>query len=530
MKQKSRWKKGVYVAFSIAFWLCLWQMVAAWLDKPIFLPYPGDVWKALVALVGDETFLTIVGSSLAHIGIGFSFALVVGLVLAVACSFSDFLAALLLPAIKLIKTVPVVSFVILVLLWVDAAKISIVISFLIVLPVIYENVRRGIRETNPQLLEMSKVFGVGIGKRLRYIFLPSAIPYSTAACSVGLSLCWKAGIAAEVIGLAKNSIGRQLYDAKLYLDAEALFAWTIVVIVVSVVFEWLVMVVMRLVHVWLADNTLRYYKSRFLRFVLGLPKEERAAEVAPQEEMAMEEVAPQEDAALKSTGVIEMGDSEGVAAEPTLPAASGSEVEQTLPSANVPIVSLENIGKVYDGKAVLSDVSLKLCQGDVVLLRGASGSGKTTLLRILLGLTEPDSGKRVTTYAKPAAVFQEDRLCEAFCAYDNVKLAIPERSKEEILADLRDVGIDEAVRKPTREFSGGMKRRVAWVRALQSDWNLLVLDEPFTGLDSARIAQLVAQLKEKREQGAIAIVTHNTSEITKIYESFSDMKELQLGR
>ncbi len=520
MKQKSRWKKGVYVAFSIAFWLCLWQMVAAWLDKPIFLPYPGDVWKALVALVGDETFLTIVGSSLAHIGIGFSFALVVGLVLAVACSFSDFLAALLLPAIKLIKTVPVVSFVILVLLWVDAAKISIVISFLIVLPVIYENVRRGIRETNPQLLEMSKVFGVGIGKRLRYIFLPSAIPYSTAACSVGLSLCWKAGIAAEVIGLAKNSIGRQLYDAKLYLDAEALFAWTIVVIVVSVVFEWLVMVVMRLVHVWLADNTLRYYKSRFLRFVLGLPKEERATEVAPQEDAASE----------ATDGATEAGDSEGVVAEPTEPAANGSAVEPTLPSANAPIISLENIGKVYDGKAVLSDVSLKLCQGDVVLLRGASGSGKTTLLRILLGLTEPDSGKRVTTCAKPAAVFQEDRLCEAFCAYDNVKLAIPERSKEEILADLRDVGIDEAVRKPTREFSGGMKRRVAWVRALQSDWNLLVLDEPFTGLDSARIAQLVAQLKEKRGQGAIAIVTHNTSEITKLYENFSDMKELQLGR
>ncbi len=502
MKRKMRikWKKRIYLIISLVFWLCLWQYAAARLDQSIFLPYPKAVWESLVELVSSEPFFVIVKSSLLHIAGGFFMALLLGLVLAVVCSFSDFVAALLMPVLKLIKTVPVVSFVILVLLWVDAEKISIVISFLIVLPVIYENVRRGIRETDPKLLEMSRVFSVGFFRRLRYIFLPTAIPYSTAACSVGLSLCWKAGIAAEIIGLSADSIGRQLYDAKLYLDTAALFAWTIIVIVVSVAFEWVVMVLLRLVHVWLADETLRYHPGKMLRFVLGLPSvEERTEDVTDEDVVA--NVTEEE------------------------PAVSGEVPEPKL------LLSLSDISKSYDGRQVLSGISLELRNGDVLLLRGASGCGKTTLLRILLGVTGTDDGHReVGSGVTMAAVFQEDRLCEAFSAWKNIALTGNAPEQESVCRALKELGIREPVRKPVREFSGGMKRRVAWLRALLAPWDVLVLDEPFTGLDPERTRQMLAQLKERSGQGAIVIVTHNTSEVLKLYENFPEMKELTLEK
>lgn len=502
-KMRIKWKKRIYIIISLVFWLCLWQYAATRLDKSIFLPYPKAVWGSLVELVRSESFLVIVKSSLLHIAQGFFLALLLGLGLAVVCSFSDFTAALLMPVLKLIKTVPVVSFVILVLLWVDAEKISIVISFLIVLPVIYENVRRGIRETDSKLLEMSRVFSVGFRGRLRYIFLPTAIPYSTAACSVGLSLCWKAGIAAEIIGLSADSIGRQLYDAKLYLDTAALFAWTIVVIVVSVVFEWAVMVLLRLVHVWLADETLLYHRRKMFRFVLGLPAEE---------------VSHGEVSYREASGEGEVFES-----------ARGDETTDV--AEDKLLLRLSNITKSYDGREVLADISLELRTGDMLLLRGASGCGKTTLLRILLGLTKAEGGRReVGDGVAMAAVFQEDRLCEAFSAWKNIALIGNAPDKERVCHALNELGIREPVRKPVREFSGGMKRRVAWLRALLAPWEVLVLDEPFTGLDAERTRQMLAQLKERSGQGAIVVVTHNTSEIPNLYEYFPEIKELTLEK
>lgn len=504
-------KKPAYLLISIAAWILLWQYAADRLDKSVLLPRPGRVLKAFAELVKSERFGTILRSSLLHIATGFAAALVIGCLLAVLCRFSDLAAAIMIPPMKLVKTVPVVSFIILLLLWVKPERISVVISFLIVLPVVYENVSRGVRETPESMVDMARIFRVPLLRRLRFLYLPNAVPYATAAVSSGLSLCWKAGIAAEIIGLSKDSIGRQLYDAKLYLDTENLFAWTIVVILVSVVMEWLIMIVFRALMSAIADPTLWYHPGRLVRYLLGF----RTA--------AGRESAEAENAAGQESADSELADSGATENTPATGAAPGEILAE-----------LRGIGKNYNGRAVLSDVSMTVRRGEVWLVTGASGSGKTTLLRCLTGLAKPDSGEVVYPGGRNrlGMVFQEDRLCEGFAAWKNVAMVMPGRAsshREEILRMLAECGIEDGVTRSVGAFSGGMKRRTAWVRALCAAPELLILDEPFTGLDAARKDQLLGLLQLRAKECGIVLVTHNASEIEKICSVFDNVRRLEIG-
>lgn len=229
--------------------LAAWQLLAVWIGKAIFLPSPYVTLKALGALVRTRTFYISIGTSFLRIAAGFVLAILAGCLLAVLAVWNRQLLAIFDLLMQLIKSIPVASFVILVLLWVKSKNLSIVISFLMVLPVIYTNIRDGIRQTDPKLLEMAEVFCLTPYRRFRYIYLPAVMPYFISACSVGLGFCWKSGIAAEVIGLPDNSIGEQLYEAKLYLMTPELFAWTFVIVAVSVIFEKLIMKLIRALKV-----------------------------------------------------------------------------------------------------------------------------------------------------------------------------------------------------------------------------------------------------------------------------------------
>lgn len=144
---------------------------------------------------------------------------------------------LLRPYVTTVQSVPVASFIVIALLWLSSRRLSIFISFLMVFPILYTNVVQGIRSADGDLLEMAQVFRVPWRRRLRYIYLPALRPYLTAGCRVGLGLCWKAGVAAEVIGVTAESLGGKLYDAKVYLAIADLFAWTAVIVFISAGFE-----------------------------------------------------------------------------------------------------------------------------------------------------------------------------------------------------------------------------------------------------------------------------------------------------
>ena len=160
-----------------------------------------------------------------------------GIFLAVLAYWSKTVEILIAPVIAVVKSTPVASFIILCLIWIPSRNLSVFISFLMVLPVIYTNILEGIQQTDSKILEMAKVFQVNPGRKIRYIYVSQVLPYFLSACRLSLGMCWKAGVAAEVIGVSSGSIGEKLYNAKIYLNIPDLFAWTIVIIVISFVFE-----------------------------------------------------------------------------------------------------------------------------------------------------------------------------------------------------------------------------------------------------------------------------------------------------
>ncbi|MFA7501776.1 MAG: ABC transporter permease subunit [Anaerovoracaceae bacterium] len=217
--------------------LCIWQAGAMMLNRSILLVTPLTVAGRLGTLLFEADFLYAIAFSFLRIAGGYFAALAVGCILAVLGGRHRFLEVALWPYIQMIKSVPVASFIILCLIWLSSSSLSVFISFLMVLPIVYTNMLQGIQSTDVKLLEMASVFGINWFRKLKYIYLPHLKPYLMSACSVSIGLSWKAGIAAEVIGIPDGSIGEKLYEAKVYLNSADLFAWTVVIVLVSVVFE-----------------------------------------------------------------------------------------------------------------------------------------------------------------------------------------------------------------------------------------------------------------------------------------------------
>lgn len=245
MKKDSPIIKRLTLAASVLFWLAVWQIAAMMLDKEILLVSPISVVQRLSELVVTAPFWRAVATSFVRILTGFGTALVVGILLAAAASAFSPIKALLSPPMAAIRAVPVASFIILVLIWFSSERLSSVISFLMVLPVIYANTLAGISSIDRELDEMADVFGLRGSRRVRCLWLAQIMPSLLTGCDVSLGLCWKSGIAAEVIGMPDHTIGEALQQAKIYLDTPDLFAWTVVIVFVSTLFAKLFMITVR---------------------------------------------------------------------------------------------------------------------------------------------------------------------------------------------------------------------------------------------------------------------------------------------
>ena len=237
MKNKSKIDKIIAVAAA----LVLWQLASVIIGEEVLLVSPLKVLVRLSELIFEKEFYNAVAFSFIRITLGFVLAVVMGTIFATAAYRWHWAETMLWPYMSVIKATPVASFIILCLIWLNSSSLPIFISFLMALPIIYTNMLAGFKNTDNKLLQMAEIFRFSFKKKLVYIYLPNIKPYFISACSVALGLTWKAGIAAEIIGIPDGSMGEMLYNAKLYLATADLFGWTVTIVCVSILFEKLFM-------------------------------------------------------------------------------------------------------------------------------------------------------------------------------------------------------------------------------------------------------------------------------------------------
>lgn len=233
-------KKLIRFLIPPAFWLGVWQLTAMAVNMELKLPTPISVLQALSEMIFEPLFWQSAAASLGRIFLGMAVGTLFGVLLAILTSLSSWANAILAPAIKVVRATPVISFILLVWLWVSRSYVPSVIAALMVLPVVWLNVSRGIIETDKQLLELARSYRFGTFKTLRLVYLPSVKPYFASGVNTAMGLAWKSGVAAEAICLPAAAIGTQVYYAKLYLESPDLFAWTAIVILLSFLLEKLI--------------------------------------------------------------------------------------------------------------------------------------------------------------------------------------------------------------------------------------------------------------------------------------------------
>lgn len=237
-----RLKKLWYGLFAFMFWTSVWYLLALAIGNELFLPYPHTVIVAWGRLLGQSFFWQAVGGSVLSIMAGFLLGTLFGTLLSLAAHRWELVAAIIQPMILVLRSTPVASFIILVYVLIRLAdlpliSVSIVIVTVMVTPLFFNNLTEGYDTFRRDLAEVAAVYRFSFGKKIKVLWWPQLRPYVSAALTSSLGLAWKAGISAEVICSLKNTIGRYLADAKSNLDIDLLFAWTMTVILLSMLLE-----------------------------------------------------------------------------------------------------------------------------------------------------------------------------------------------------------------------------------------------------------------------------------------------------
>ena len=229
--------KVLKVLAVIIFWLVVWELISLAINSVIILASPIDVINSLLGLIQVSSFWLAVFNSFFRIVIGFLLALLFGTALGFLCYFFNLADTFIRPVILLFKTVPVVALTILIFFWVSGRQISVIVSFIMVMPIFFVNIYNGLKATDVKMLQMADVFKLNSYKKIKFIYFPQIKSHFAAAASSGIGIAWKSAIAAEIIALPKDTIGYSLNTAKIYLQMPQVFAWTFMVIILSVLME-----------------------------------------------------------------------------------------------------------------------------------------------------------------------------------------------------------------------------------------------------------------------------------------------------
>lgn len=430
--QKNRFIKKTGI---ILVWLVIWEVTSHIVNNGILLVGPIEVINCLCHKVLEQVFWISILGSLLRIMCGFFIGSLLGVCLAILAGKISIIKEFLSPFMAFIKATPAASFIVLFLIWWHADVLSVAISTCIVLPQVYISTLQGLENVDKDMLKMADSYKLSKIDRLHYIYRPALYPYLEASIKVSAGMAWKSGVAAEVIGTPKGSIGQNLYMSKIYLDTEGVLAWTLAIIVLSVLSETV------LLQAFKAYNRIDFKCVGSKRKAMGLDK-----------------------------------------------------------------LFIKNVSKSYGEKHVLTDYSDVIKAGEIKLYDWESGAGKTTLFKLINGEEAIDFGTIDKKDAEVSILFQEDRLCTQYSAIKNVEMITGDG--DDASFELLKLLDEDVIRRPVSELSGGQKRRVALVRAVVSDADIYLLDEPFNGLDDNNRKKAMEYIEDKLKGKIVLIATH----------------------
>lgn len=221
----------------LIFWILIWELCSLFVNQILFLPSPLVVFKVLMSLIGDAYFWKSIFYSMARVILGLFLSIVIGIIIGIAAGLNKFIEELLNPLIICIKATPIMSIIILALVWFKSDYVSVFTTILTCFPIIYTNVLQGIKSVDIKLIQMANIYKVKKKYIIKDIYLPSIKHYIVSGILMCLGLGFKVSISSEVLSTPKYSIGLNLLNSKSMLETAELFAWTIVVILLSYIFE-----------------------------------------------------------------------------------------------------------------------------------------------------------------------------------------------------------------------------------------------------------------------------------------------------
>ena len=444
-------KKGLISFISICLLLLFWQLTASYMNQPELIPSVPDLIKALFQLFATDTFYKSIFATVLRGISGILLSLAAAILAAFLFARYELLYELFRPLLTIMRSVPVISFILLALIFLDPEGIPLMIAFLTMFPLLAENLTKGIINLKPGLSLMASQFRISRKNKLIHIYYPQLKPFLFSGLVSAIGFGWRAIIMGEVLSQCAFGIGGEMKRAQLFISVPELIAWTIIAILISFLFD---RGINRLLHI--------KWNIRF----------------------------------------------------------SNTTSEKNYTSVIYPI-KMTDVTFQYTDIKVLSHFSYTFEPGTIYGIKAPSGSGKTTLLNLLDGTLKPIEGKIIShREEKFAVVFQEPELLSHLTVLQNSCLPLASLYKQsyaeqEALTALRMVEMETFTERYPNELSYGQQQRVALARALAYPSTVMLLDEPFKGLDKPLAIRIIDRIIERQTEykRTVIFTSHNQEEI-----------------
>lgn len=446
-------KKTFPVLLSVAFLLLIWQIIATNIAYPDLFPSLPDLLSGTFNLFITEGFYSAIFATIIRGIIGFLIAFICAFTFSTIAAFSAFWKTFFHPILVVLRSVPVVSLVLIALLWFSPPNLPVFIALITMFPILYQNILNGLENTDLSLVEMAHVFGKNKMQSFIEIYIPSAKSLIFSGISTAMGFGWRAIIIGEVLAQPVHGIGSSMKKAQTFIDISELIAWTVIAILISYLFDFIIKLISKIK----LEKHFKIYKTH--------PSQ----------------------------------------------------------SFNIKSISIQNLSKNFESKSIFQDLTLAFNSNEVNCLKAPSGFGKSTLLKLIAGITKKDMGEiNFNKKYSFAYAFQDIRLLNWLTVEENITFVYKHKPNTESLKQkaylLEKLELTELAHKYPYELSGGQQQRVSLARALAAKSDVLLLDEPLTGLDNELKTKIITFLEEwlEAEKPLIIWATHEQIKLKNI--------------